>query len=351
MPTIHYPNNPNTDTAFIEQDDGTRNRALMTAPQDISSLELPNNPNSTKGYVTVDGKKQRVVLTADISGSGGGSSLPDQTGHSGEFLTTDGTDASWAAVDALPSQTGQSGKFLTTDGTDASWATINALQNTATGSDGLTIAGTASTYQRATNVGVSSSAKTSGTAFGRGASAGDYAVALGQGSVASNDAVAVGFLAKAQGGSSIAIVADSFGTAQPTTGSAAIAIGQIAAAQANFAIQLGNGINSTAYTFSVGFGINNNYRMLDSDGTIPTARLTKANTTVTLAVADWSSNTQTVSVTGVTATSVVLVAPDSASQSDYTSAGILCTAQGAGTLTFTCSTTPTNAITVNVVAL
>ena len=27
-------------------------------------------------------------------------------------------------IDSLPSQTGQSGKFLTTDGTDASWATV-----------------------------------------------------------------------------------------------------------------------------------------------------------------------------------------------------------------------------------
>lgn len=73
MPTIQYPNNPNTDTAFVEQDDGTKNRALMTAPQDTSTLELPSNPNSTKGYVTVDGKKQRVILTADI---GGGYKVP-----------------------------------------------------------------------------------------------------------------------------------------------------------------------------------------------------------------------------------------------------------------------------------
>lgn len=29
--------------------------------------------------------------------TGGGGSLPDQSGHAGEFLTTDGTDASWAA--------------------------------------------------------------------------------------------------------------------------------------------------------------------------------------------------------------------------------------------------------------
>lgn len=108
MPQTIYPKNPNSETAFVVQDDGTKNRALMIAPQDITSLELPKNANSCKGYVTVDGKKQRVILTADISGNGGGgSSLPDQTGHSGEFLTTDGTDASWAAAPSgLPDQTG-----------------------------------------------------------------------------------------------------------------------------------------------------------------------------------------------------------------------------------------------------
>ena len=51
--------------------------------------------------------------------------LTTQSGNSGKFLTTNGTSASWAAVDALPSQSGQSGKFLTTDGTSASWATIS----------------------------------------------------------------------------------------------------------------------------------------------------------------------------------------------------------------------------------
>lgn len=34
------------------------------------------------------------------------------------------------AIDALPSQTGQSGKFLTTDGTDASWATVSGGSST-----------------------------------------------------------------------------------------------------------------------------------------------------------------------------------------------------------------------------
>ena len=49
--------------------------------------------------------------------------LPTQTSNSGKFLTTNGTTASWATVDALPSQTGHSGKFLTTNGTTASWDT------------------------------------------------------------------------------------------------------------------------------------------------------------------------------------------------------------------------------------
>lgn len=51
--------------------------------------------------------------------------IPDLTGNSGKFLTTNGTTVSWASVDALPSQTGNSGKFLTTNGTVASWATVD----------------------------------------------------------------------------------------------------------------------------------------------------------------------------------------------------------------------------------
>ena len=54
-----------------------------------------------------------------------GSDLPDQTGHNGQFLTTNGSVPSWATVNALPSQSGNSGKFLTTNGTNASWATID----------------------------------------------------------------------------------------------------------------------------------------------------------------------------------------------------------------------------------
>lgn len=70
-----------------------------------------------------------------------------------------------------------------------------------------------------------------------------------------------------------------------------------------------------------------------------------------LTVADWSSNTQTVNVTGVTASNIVIVSPAPASAADYAAAGIVCTAQGTDSLTFTCTTVPSNAITVNVIIM
>lgn len=70
--------------------------------------------------------------------------------------------------------------------------------------------------------------------------------------------------------------------------------------------------------------------------------------TVTLTVAGWSNNSQTVSASPVTTTNDIIVAPAPASASDWASGGVLCTEQAAGTLTFTCTTTPTAAITVNV---
>jgi len=73
--------------------------------------------------------------------------LPTQTGNSGKYLTTDGTDASWDDVESLPTQTGNSGKYLTTDGTDASWDDVESLPSQA-GNSGkyLTTNGTATSW-------------------------------------------------------------------------------------------------------------------------------------------------------------------------------------------------------------
>lgn len=71
----------------------------------------------------------------------------------------------------------------------------------------------------------------------------------------------------------------------------------------------------------------------------------------TLLVANWSSNTQMITVQGVTASNNVIVSPAPASASDWASAGIICTAQSTDSLTFTCQTVPSNDITVNVAIL
>lgn len=72
-------------------------------------------------------------------------------------------------------------------------------------------------------------------------------------------------------------------------------------------------------------------------------------TTPTLVAANWSNNSQTINVTGVTANNVVLVSPTPVSADDYAAAGVLCVAQATGQLTFTCTTTPLVDLTVNIV--
>lgn len=74
--------------------------------------------------------------------------------------------------------------------------------------------------------------------------------------------------------------------------------------------------------------------------------------TVTLTTSGWSSNTQTVTVSGVSATEtaqLITPTPAVASQSAYYEAGIMCTGQAANGLTFTCQTVPTSNLTVYVV--
>lgn len=448
--------------------DGTN---TITVPSRVvlatgTTYEITEVNNSTATLEGSDGSVIRDVPCVAVL-AGGGSGLPDQTGHSGEFLTTDGTDASWAAVDALPSQSGNSGKFLTTNGTTASWG--NALKNTATGSMALTIDGTASNRIGSINIGFGSAVAADGaiqigmgtnsdvgtvcmstyknnqftprkildadgliptdrftttpivdgtyvptltissgtptrswaapsgglpsqtgnsgkflTTDGTDASwsdkplvntatgldsltiggtpnTGTYGVNIGYSSSGGQETVAVGYHAtaysyaigigryvEASGSYSISI-----GNMAKAQGSYSLAIGCEAKTTANYAIQISSKYghtNADANTFKVGNN-NGNFELMSADGTIPTARLTKVNTTVTLTTAGWSSGSQTVTVNGVTSTSVVLVAPDPSDTADYVAAGILCTSQTTNSLTFTATTTPTNDIDVNIVCL
>lgn len=82
-----------------------------------------------------------------------------------------------------------------------------------------------------------------------------------------------------------------------------------------------------------------------------TLNSSQSTISVTLTTNGWSSNTQTVTATWVTSSNTVIVSPDPSSMSDYTSSGVYCSAQWTDSLTFTCATTPSNALTVNVVIL
>lgn len=77
----------------------------------------------------------------------------------------------------------------------------------------------------------------------------------------------------------------------------------------------------------------------------------KSTATASLTVAGWSSNSQTVTVSGVTTSNTVIVSPAPASLEAYAAAGVYCSAQAANKLTFTCKTVPSAALTVNVVIL
>ena len=78
--------------------------------------------------------------------------------------------------------------------------------------------------------------------------------------------------------------------------------------------------------------------------TLPTV----AQAQVTLTAAGWSGTTQTVTVSGVTADSMVIVTYAPGSRTAWTDADIYCSAQAANALVFTCSDTPTTDVIANV---
>ena len=74
---------------------------------------------------------------------------------------------------------------------------------------------------------------------------------------------------------------------------------------------------------------------------------------VTLSASGWDADakTQTVSVAGVTATANCIITASPDSYMAYAKAGVRCTAQGAGTLTFACETVPTANVVANVLII
>lgn len=221
---------------------------------------------SSGGVTSVNGKTGAVVLGAeDVDAVPQYSTMPtasaDNLGEIVQFIGT--TDAnytngyfykciaagepavySWTqanvqpASSGLPDQTGNSGKFLTTDGTDASWATINALTNQASG-ENLAIGTGSYIYNSTQSVAIGKSAGVFG----------DLNVAIGES----------------------ATVGGQFNYKNKS-----IAIGRRAQCTANNAIMLNASgawaTNSDNNTFKVANN-NGNFEMMSADGTIPAARL------------------------------------------------------------------------------
>lgn len=70
-------------------------------------------------------------------------------------------------------------------------------------------------------------------------------------------------------------------------------------------------------------------------------------TSVSLPVANWSNNSQTVSISSITSSSIIFTSPAPASYDEYVINHVRCTGQGDGTLTFSCDFIPDAAITIN----
>lgn len=132
-----------------------------------------------------------------------------------------------------------------------------------------------------------------------------------------------------------------------TGGSDAIAPADIGAAAASHSHSAGDITSGTLPLTRGGTGATTATAARSALG----AQATVKTRTGSLTVAGWSNKTQIISVTGVSASNCVIVAPDPGSLSAYAAAGVRCTAQASGKLTFTCQSVPTAALTVNVAIL
>lgn len=137
------------------------------------------------------------------------------------------------------------------------------LQNTATGTNALTIEGTPATTVQSHNVGIASSAGNYSVSAGYSASATSASTAIGTRATAGIYGVAIGS-------------ADRDSVKTEAIGSSSVAIGYNAKATANTAVQIGAGTNSTADTVQI-----KGTRVLDANGKIPTANLDVAKVSKT----------------------------------------------------------------------
>lgn len=103
-------------------------------PTDHNIRQLIINKLTDAQYEQAVKNADELYLTPD-SGSGGGTDLPDQTGQSGKFLTTNGSTLSWANVPAgtVTSVRVQAGTGLSSSQSTAQTSTLNTTISIASG--------------------------------------------------------------------------------------------------------------------------------------------------------------------------------------------------------------------------
>jgi hypothetical protein len=140
--TLTLPSSPSVGDFVVLADVadwGTNNLLIARNGSTIETLseDVTVDIGSISLNLVYDGSTWQIYT----SGTPSEKEIPEQTGNSGKYLTTDGTNLSWGTVSAtgsgLPNQVGNDGKFLTTDGTDASWAdaAVSISDDTTTDSD------------------------------------------------------------------------------------------------------------------------------------------------------------------------------------------------------------------------
>lgn len=214
--------------------------SLITAP----------NEYSIEGMVGTEGGNQRVVITQNFEGTPITYSetsveciVEDAQGHKQRCVCVNNfEDSESSPIPAL-----EGGKFLKNNGVTLLWE--EALQNKATGEMSVTIEGTASNALGTVNIGTASEAN--GT-----------------------NSVSIGTLAKSSGTDCISIGSSATVGSSVNNGTC---LGADTSVTAQGAIALGYGaINNEAGTLVVGLsplGSKQSFKLLNSDGTIPGARL------------------------------------------------------------------------------
>ena len=278
-----------------------------TIPTKLSDLTVSAGSNVTISGDTIsatDTTYSDFVGCDSISAGGAGLVPAPSAGDQAKFLKADGT---WdtipggGTVDQVYDSTSanaQSGVAIAGAGFLTS-IPAGYLKNTATGTNALTLLGTATTQSSSINIGYGSSVTNSeSVVIGPSAQSG-YGQTVAVGYLANaNDssstavghkaytnytqATAIGYDAQATAAGTIAVGSNSRATIAQTAALGfsakannygSTALGYNAQTGANYAIQIGNGTNSTASTLAVGFN-GTTYQLLDgTTGLIPDARI------------------------------------------------------------------------------